>query len=66
MKIFEWLGSLMMVVALIEFVPNPKKAIQSIPGVLQNNVRMSGNHLVLRRPPAKKEITRLPNNWEKR
>lgn len=47
MKIFEWLGSLMMVVALVEFVPNPKKAIQSITGVLQTNVRMDGNHLAV-------------------
>ncbi len=49
MKISEWLGSLILIVALMEFIPNPRKAIESIPGVLQTNVRMSGNHLMLRR-----------------
>ena len=34
MRIFVWLGSLMMIVALIEFVPIPKTAISRIPGVL--------------------------------
>ena len=46
---FEWLGSIMMLVALIEFAQNPKKAVQSIPGVLQTNVQMEGTHLVLHR-----------------
>ena len=50
MRIFEWLGSLMMIVALLEFVPNPKKAIQSIPSVLATNVRMEGNHLAVHSP----------------
>jgi hypothetical protein len=48
----------MLIVALLEFIPNPKKAIQSIPGVLQTNVRMNGNHLVLhRRSEVQKVIT---------
>jgi hypothetical protein len=40
----------MMIVALLEFVPNPKKAISGISEVLQTNVRMVGNHLVVTRP----------------
>lgn len=56
MRIFEWLGSLMMIVALIEFVPNPKKAISNIPGVLQTNIRIdSNNHMELHRSIDQKE-----------
>lgn len=47
MKLIEWLGGVMMLVALIEFIPNPRRAIRSISEVLFTNVRMAGNHLVL-------------------
>ncbi len=46
-RIFEWLGGLMFLIALMEFAPNPKKALQSIPEVLKANPIMVNNHLVM-------------------
>ncbi len=46
-RIIEWFGSLMFIVALIEFAPNPKKALQSIPDVLSMNPKMVNGHLVM-------------------
>lgn len=46
-RIIEWLGSLMFLVALIEFIPNPRKALESIPQVLATNPKMVNGHLVL-------------------
>jgi hypothetical protein len=48
-RLTEWLGSIMFFVALIEFVPNPKKAIDSIYDTLSTNVRIEGGHLVLKK-----------------
>ena len=45
MRIIDWLGSLMFFVALIEFIPNPKKALESIPGILAANPRIVNGHL---------------------
>ncbi len=53
-RIFEWLGGLMFLIALMEFAPNPKKALQSIPEVLKANPVMLGNHLVMPKAPARK------------
>jgi hypothetical protein len=47
MRIFEWLGSIMFLVALIEFIPNPKKALKSIPEVLATNPKIVNGHLVI-------------------
>jgi hypothetical protein len=41
--------SVLVLVALIEFIPSPRKALRSISEVLSTNVRMEGNHLVLHR-----------------
>ena len=49
MRIFEWFGGLMMIVALMEFIPNPKKALQNIPEVLATNAKMVNGHLVISR-----------------
>ena len=49
MKLIEWLGGAMVLVALFEFIPSPRKAIRSISEVLSTNVRMEGTHLVLQR-----------------
>jgi len=46
-KIFEWLGSIMFLVALIEFIPNPRKALESIPQVLATNPKIVNGRLVL-------------------
>lgn len=46
-RIFEWLGGLMFLIALAEFAPNPKKALQSITTVLKANPIMVNNHLVM-------------------
>jgi len=62
MRIFEWLGSLMMIIALIEFVPNPKKAISSIPEVLATNVHMDKHHLVLQKTEGTKAKRRFPQD----
>lgn len=59
MRIFEWLGGLMMIVALVEFIPNPKKAIQSITSVLATNVRMEGNHLAMPSPNPKERGVKI-------
>ena len=37
MRILEWLGGVMFLIALLDFVPSPKKAIQSIDSVLKSN-----------------------------
>jgi len=65
MKIFEWLGGVMMIIALLEFVPNPKKAIQSIPEVLATNVHMNGNHLVLHKTEAPKKRKQVDEKGRK-
>jgi len=36
-RILEWLGGLMFLIALLDFVPSPKKAIQSIDAVIRAN-----------------------------
>ena len=53
-KIFEWLGGLMFLVALIEFVPNPKKALEEAHAVLVSpSPRIVNGHLVLPRNQTK-------------
>lgn len=54
-RIFEWLGGLMFLIALMEFLPNPKKALQSIPEVLNANPIMINNHLVM---PKRHQVAR--------
>lgn len=52
LKIFEFLGGVMILVALIEFLPNPKKALEEAHRVLVSpSPRIVNNHLVL---PGKK------------
>lgn len=46
-RLFEWLGSIMFLVALIEFVPNPKKALETIPEVLAMNPKIVNGRLVM-------------------
>lgn len=55
-RLIEWLGSLMFLVALIEFVPNPKRALNSIPEVLSANPKIIKGHLVM--PKARVERKR--------
>lgn len=50
-RIIEWIGSIMFIVAIIEFVPHPKKALETIMSTLSSNVRIEKNHLVLKRNP---------------
>lgn len=47
MGIQEWLGSLMVIAAVISFIPNPKAAIKGVPEVLSTNVQMVNGHLVV-------------------
>jgi len=61
-RIFEWLGSLMFLVALLEFIPNPKKALQSIPDVLATNPRMVNGHLILSHPDHRTGVRHQKNS----
>jgi len=36
-RILEWLGGVMFLIALLDFVPSPRKAIESIDAVLRTN-----------------------------
>lgn len=47
MKLIEWLGGVMMLVALIEFISSPQKTMRSISEVLSTNLQIAGNHLIL-------------------
>ncbi len=48
MRLIEWLGSIMFLIAILEFVPNPKKALSTITDTLSSNVRIEANRLVLK------------------
>ena len=57
LKIFEFLGGAMVLVALIEFIPSPKKALEEVHRVLVSpSPRIVNNHLVL---PEKKPAQKL-------
>jgi hypothetical protein len=47
MRLIEWVGSLMFLVALIDFAASPKRALQSIPQILATNPKMVHGHLVI-------------------
>jgi len=57
-RLFEWLGSLMFLVALIEFIPNPRKALETIPSVLSTNVHITNGRLTLVKPKKGTKIIR--------
>lgn len=46
-RVLEWLGGIMFLIALLEFVPNPRKALESIPNALSLSPKMVNGHLVL-------------------
>jgi hypothetical protein len=48
MKLMEWIGSLMFMVALIDFASNPRKALESIPDVLARSPRIENGRMVIR------------------
>ncbi len=48
-RLIEWLGSIMFLVAILEFVPNPRKALSTITDTLAQSVRIEKNHLVLKK-----------------
>ena len=50
MKLIEWLGGLMLIIAFLEFAASPRQALKSITEVLSTNVYMQGNHLALKGP----------------
>lgn len=50
-RLIEWLGSIMFLIAVLEFLPNPKKALNTISDALSTNVRIESNHLVLKKTP---------------
>jgi len=52
MRLIEWLGSIMFFVAVMEFLPNPRKALDTISDTLSTNVRIESNHLVLKKTAA--------------
>ena len=49
MRIIEWLGSIMLLAAFIEFAASPRKALESISEVLTTNPRIENGHMVLRK-----------------
>lgn len=57
-RISEWLGSIMFLVALIVFVPNPRKALESIPNILAMNPKIVNGHLVMPTKVTEKQRTR--------
>lgn len=59
-KIVEWLGSIMFLVALIEFLPHPKKALEEITDVLSTNVRYEQGKLALTKPGTAHHRVRIP------
>jgi hypothetical protein len=64
-RVAEWLGSIMFLIALIEFLPHPKKALEEITNVLSTNVRYEQGKLALTKPApnhrheAKEKFSRL-------
>ena len=43
MRLIEWLGSVMVLVALIDFIHSPRAALESITDTLNTNVHISQN-----------------------
>ncbi len=57
-RLIEWLGSIMFLIAIVEFVPNPKKALSTITDTLSSNVRIENNHLVVKKTTSSRAASR--------